>query len=58
MAKKGQKLKSYPEELKVEVLRRYLEEYIPSSALEEEYGILQKTIRNWASKLKQGKMVL
>ena len=36
MAKKGQKLKSYPEELKAEVLRRYLEEYIPSSALEEE----------------------
>lgn len=57
MAKKGQKLKSYSEELKVEVLRRYLEEYIPSSALEE-YGILQKTIRNWASKLKQGKMFL
>ena len=28
MAKKGQKLKSYPEELKAEALRRYLEEYI------------------------------
>ena len=58
MARKGQKLKSYPEELKAEVLRKYLEEYIPSSALEEEYGIPQKTIRNWASKLKQGKNVL
>ena len=58
MAKKGQKLKSYPEELKAEVLRRYLEEYIPSSTLEEEYGIPQKTIRNWASKLKKGKNVL
>ena len=58
MARKGQKLKSYPEELKAEVLRKYLEEYIPSSVLEEEYGIPQKTIRNWASKLKQGKNVL
>ena len=58
MARKGQKLKSYPEELKAEVLRKYLEEYIPSSALEEEYRIPQKTIRNWASKLKQGKNVL
>ena len=58
MAKKGQKFKSYPEELKAEILRRYLEEYIPSSALEKEYGIPQKTIRSWASKLKQGKNVL
>ena len=38
MAKKGQKLKSYPEELKAEVLRRYLEEYIPSSALKKNTG--------------------
>ena len=58
MAKKGQKFKSYSEETKAEVLRKYLEEYIPSSVLEEEYGIPQKTIRNWASKLKQGKMFL
>ena len=58
MAKKGQKFKSYSEETKAEVLRKYLEEYIPSSVLEEEYGIPQKTIRNWASKLKQGKNVL
>ena len=58
MAKKGQKFKSYSEELKSEVLKKYLEEYVPSSRLEEEYGIPQKTIRNWASKLKQGKDVL
>ena len=58
MAKKGQKFKSYSEEIKTEVLRKYLEEYIPSSALEEEYGIPQKTIRNWASKLRQGKTFL
>ena len=58
MAKKGQKFKSYSEATKADVLRKYLEEYIPSSALEEEYGIPQKTIRNWASKLKQGKNVL
>ena len=58
MAKKGQKFKSYSEATKAEVLRKYLEEYIPSSVLEEEYGIPQKTIRNWASKLKQGKNIL
>lgn len=58
MAKKGQKFKSYSEATKAEVLRKYLEEYIPSSVLEEEYGIPQKTIRNRASKLKQGKNIL
>ena len=58
MAKKGQKFKCYSEEIKAEVLKKYLEEYISSSRLEEEYGIPQKTIRNWASKLKQGKDVL
>ena len=58
MAKKGQKFNSYSEEVKAEVLKKYLEEYIPSSRLEEEYGIPQKTIRNWAGKLKQGKDVL
>ena len=58
MAKKGQKFKSYSEATKAEVLRKYLEEYIPSSVLEEECGIPQKTIRNWASKLKQGKNIL
>ncbi len=46
--KKGQKFKSYSEEVKAEVLKKYLEEYIPSSRLEEEYGIPQNTIRNWA----------
>ena len=58
MAKKGQKFNRYSEEVKAEVLRKYLEEYIPSSRLEEEYGIPQKTIRNWASKLRQGKDIL
>ena len=58
MSKKWQKFKSYSEEIKAEVLKKYLEEYISSSRLEEEYGIPQKTIRNWASKVKQGKDVL
>ena len=58
MAKKGQKFNRYSEEVKAEVLRKYLEEYIPSSRLEEEYGIPQKTIRNWASKQRQGKDIL
>ena len=31
MAKKGQKFKSYSEEVKSEVLKKHLEEYVPSS---------------------------
>ena len=58
MAKKGQKFNSYSEEIKEEVLRKYFEEYMSSRVLEEEYGIPQKTIRNWASKIRRGEDVL
>ena len=58
MAKKGQKFNSYSEEIKEEVLKKYFEEYMSSRVLEEEYGIPQKTIRNWVRKIKAGKDVL
>ena len=58
MAKKGQKFKSYSEEVKAEVLKKHLEEHVPSSRLEKEYGIPKNTICNWASKAKQGKNIV
>ena len=58
MAKKGQKFKSYSKEIKAEILNKYFEEYVPTAALSEEYGISQKTIQNWVYKTKKGKDVL
>ena len=50
MAKKGQTFNNYPKEIKVEILRKYFEEYISVRALSEEYGISPKTIQNWVKK--------
>jgi transposase InsO family protein len=47
MATKGQKFKNYSKEIKEEILKRYFEEYIPTTALSEEYGVSKKTIQNW-----------
>ena len=58
MAKKGQKFNSYTKELKEEILKRYYEEFVPSTALGQEYGISKKTIQNWIYQQKQGKDVL
>ena len=58
MAKKGQKFKSYSKEIKAEILNKYFEEYVPTTALSEEYGISQKTIQNWVYKTQKGKDVL
>ena len=58
MAKKGQKFKNYTKEIKEEVLRKYFEEYVPTTALSEEYEISPKTIQNWIYKSKKGKDVL
>ena len=58
MAKKGQKFKSYSKEIKAEILNKYFEEYVPTAALSEEYGISQKTIQNWVYKTQKGKDVL
>ena len=58
MATKGQKFKTYSKEIKTEILRKYLEEYIPTTVLSEEYGISKKTIQNWVYKTQKGKDVL
>ena len=58
MAKKGQTFKKYSKEMKTEILRKYFEEYVPTTALSEEYGLSKKTIQNWIYKSKQGKDIL
>ena len=49
MAKKGQKFLKYTDEERKEILDKYLKG-IPSPRLEKEYGIPEKTIRNWKRK--------
>ena len=58
MAKKGQKFNNYTKELKEEILKKYYEQYVPTTVLEKEYGISKKTIQNWIYQQKQGKNVL
>ncbi len=58
MAKKGQTFKKYSKATKEEILRKYFEEYQSASSLGKEYDVPPKTIRNWATKVKQGKDVL
>ena len=49
MASKGQKFNHYSDDLRKEVVDKYVSG-IPSSRLEKEYNIPQKTIRNWKRK--------
>ena len=49
MASKGQKFNHYSDVLRKEVVDKYVSG-IPSSRLEKEYNIPQKTIRNWKRK--------
>ena len=49
MASKGQKFNNYSDDLRNEVLNKYISG-IPSSRLEQEYKITQRTIRNWKRK--------
>ena len=58
MAKKGQKFKKYPEELKTEILERYFKQYLAPSELSRQYDISENTIENWVYKTKKGKDVL
>ncbi len=58
MAKKGQTFKKHTKETKEEILRKYFEEYQSARLLGEEYGISEKTIENWVTKVKHGKDVL
>ena len=58
MARKGQTFRSYSKEIKEEILKKYYEEYVPTSTLSAEYDVPVKTIRNWVNKIKNGKDVL
>ena len=49
MASKGQKFNNYSDELRNEIISKYISG-IPSSRLEKEYNIRKKTIRNWKRK--------
>ena len=46
MASKGQKFNNYSDNFRNEILQKYISG-IPSSRLEKEYNIPQRTIRNW-----------
>ena len=58
MAKKGQTFKRYSNEIKEEILRKYLNDYISASELSKEYEISKKTIQNWIYKTRNGKDIL
>ena len=58
MAKKGQKFNNYTKEQKEEILKKYYEEFVPTTVLGREYGISEKTIQNWVYQQRQGKDVL
>lgn len=54
MAKKGQRFKSYPPELKTEIIEKYNSGQSSARSLGMEYGISPKTIENWIAKQKHG----
>lgn len=47
MAKKGQKFKKYPSELKQEVIRLYLEEHLPKRTIASLLSIDEGRVRLW-----------
>ena len=49
MASKGQKFNNYSDDFRNEIIQKYISG-IPSSSLEKEYNIPQRTIRNWKRK--------
>ena len=53
MAKKGAKFKSYPIELKEQILKEYFNREGGWKALGKKYGIPYQTIHNWIIKAKK-----
>ena len=51
MAKKGQKFRKYPEELKQKVLDEYYSGKTGHTELSRKYGIPYETIHNWINKI-------
>ena len=54
MAKKGQKLRSYSDELRKEVVNKYVNGLSGRAKLSQDYDIPLKTINNWLSKYNHG----
>lgn len=51
MAKLGQKFGSYSDELKREVLTKYVDDYCSPTILSKDYNIPIKTIKMWINKM-------
>ena len=58
MAKKGQKFNNYTQELKEEILSKYLNERVSARTLARIYNISSNTIYTWIRKAENGKAVL
>jgi len=54
MAKKGQQFKSYPKELKTEIMYKYLNGLGTINSLSKEYKINLDTMRTWQRKIVKG----
>ncbi|MCD8562420.1 MAG: IS3 family transposase [Bacilli bacterium] len=54
MANKGQKLKSYSDELRKEIVNKYLNGMAGRSSLSKDYDVPLKTINNWLCKYNHG----
>jgi len=54
MAKKGQKFKSFSDELRKEIVGKYLNNEATPTMLAREYKVSLKTIWNWISKYRTG----
>ena len=50
MASKGQKFNKYSDELKMEIVNKYINNDGTLNSLEKEYNISRKTIFNWLKK--------
>ena len=51
MAYKGQKFNKYSNELKEEIMNKYLNNQGTSNSLSKEYDIPLKTVKNWVVKI-------
>jgi transposase-like protein len=57
MASKGQKFKKYSNELKLEILNKYLVGNCSYQSLSNQYNIPQNTIKTWVYQHKNGKNI-
>ena len=51
MARKGQKFNKYSEEVKKEIMKKYLNNEGTANSLSKEYNISLRTVKNWVNKI-------